>query len=220
MMFRARHQTLRTAGEAALATLADPAGARESPSDASDANGGDASRGAENPTARLRRVIDHHYDSLWRTLRYLGVPEASVDDAAQQTLCVLARRLNDVESGAEVAFLFATAIRVASEARRSVRRNRAEPVQDVDSFPTTAASTEELVDQRRAREVLEQVLEAIPSDLRIVFVLFEIEELALAEIAGLLGIPTGTAASRLRRARESFQTVVRRRQAAERGGRR
>ena len=214
MMFRERHQTLRTAGDAALSPAA-PAGARESPSGTSDANGG-----AENPTARLRRVIDHHYDSLWRTLRYLGVPDASVDDAAQQTLCVLARRLSDVESGAEVAFLFATAIRVASEARRSVRRNHADPVQDVDSFPATAASPEELVDQRRAREVLEQVLDAIPTDLRVVFVLFEIEELSLAEIADLLGIPTGTVASRLRRARDSFQTVVRRRQAAERGGRR
>jgi RNA polymerase sigma-70 factor, ECF subfamily len=220
MMFRERHQTLRTAGEAALATPADPAGARESPSGTSDADGGDASRGAENPTARLRRVIDHHYDSLWRTLRYLGVPDAGVDDAAQQTLCVLARRLDDVAPGGEIAFLFATAIRVASDARRAVRRNHAEPVQDIDSFPTTAASPEERVDQRRAREVLEQVLEAIPTDQRVVFVLFEIEELSLAEIAGLLGIPPGTVASRLRRARESFQTVVRRRQAAERGGRR
>jgi RNA polymerase sigma-70 factor, ECF subfamily len=220
MMFRERHQTLRTAGDAALASPADPAGARESPSDTADARVGDADRGTEDPTARLRRVIDNHYDSLWRTLRYLGVPEASVDDAAQQTLCVLARRLNDVASGAEIAFLFATAIRIASEARRAARRNHSEPVEDIDSFPATAASPEELLDQRRAHEVLEQVLDAIPIDLRVVFILFEIEELALAEIANLLGIPTGTVASRLRRGRESFQTVVRRRQAAQRGGRR
>jgi RNA polymerase sigma-70 factor (ECF subfamily) len=45
-------------------------------------------------------------------------------------------------------------------------------------------------------------------DLRSVFVLFEIEELSTQEIAVLLGIPTGTAASRLRRAREEFDRLL------------
>jgi RNA polymerase sigma-70 factor (ECF subfamily) len=47
------------------------------------------------------------------------------------------------------------------------------------------------------------------SDLRIVFVLYEFEEMHMTEIAGVLGIPRGTVASRLRRARLDFRARVR-----------
>jgi RNA polymerase sigma-70 factor (ECF subfamily) len=65
------------------------------------------------------------------------------------------------------------------------------------------------------RAVLRAVIDAIPTDLRVVFVLFELEELTLAQIAAMVGIPIGTAASRLRRARESFHGIVRRMQARQ-----
>jgi len=41
-----------------------------------------------------------------------------------------------------------------------------------------------------------------------VFVLHEIEGLSSSEIASIVGVPVGTAVSRLRRAREKFQTAV------------
>ena len=197
----------------AAAPAPSSGGERGSP-DPSD----DALPGTESPAVRLRRIADQNYDALWRTLRYLGVTDASVDDAAQQTLCVLARRLSEIAPGAEKSFLFATAIRVASDARRAARRNHSDPSESIDAFPAVMPTPEELVEERRAQEVLRQVVEAIPVDLRVVFVLFEIEELSLAEIAGLLGIPAGTVASRLRRARESFRAIVKRRQAVERDG--
>jgi len=45
-------------------------------------------------------------------------------------------------------------------------------------------------------------------DLRTVFVLYELEEMTMAEIATTLELPPGTVASRLRRGREAFQTAV------------
>jgi RNA polymerase sigma-70 factor (ECF subfamily) len=42
-------------------------------------------------------------------------------------------------------------------------------------------------------------------DLRTVFILFEIEGLSAPSIASMLDIPVGTAASRLRRARDIFR---------------
>ncbi len=73
---------------------------------------------------------------------------------------------------------------------------------------------EELSDQLRARALMDSVLSAMPSELREVFVLFELEELAVAEVAELLSIPIGTVGSRLRRAREDFHERVRRLRAA------
>jgi RNA polymerase sigma-70 factor (ECF subfamily) len=168
--------------------------------------------------SRLRAIIDHHYDFVWRTLRYLGVPDANAEDAAQQVLCVLARRLDDVAPGAEAPFLFSTARRVASEMRRAARRRPTVSAQDVDSLVALVPGAEELIDERRAQAVLREVLDSIPADLRLVFVLFEVEELTLKEIASLLDIPVGTVGSRLRRARESFRATVVRLQGAGRPG--
>ena len=171
---------------------------------------------ATSARARLRAIIDQHYAFLWRTLRYLGVPDSATDDAAQQVLCIIARRLAEIATGAERSFVFSTALRVASEARRASRRRPAVPVEDIDGFPTPGATPEEALERRRAHEALRDVLEGIPVDLRMVFVLFELEELTQSEIASMLGIAQGTVASRLRRARDKFRALVRRRLAAGR----
>jgi RNA polymerase sigma-70 factor (ECF subfamily) len=162
--------------------------------------------------ARLRSIVDRHYSFLWRTLRYLGVPDGATDDAAQQVLCILARRLSDVRPDAEMAFLFSTALRVASEARRESRRRPPMVAVNVDTC-SAPATPEDLLDERRAHEVLREILEALPIDLRAIFILFEIEELTQVEIASLTGLAQGTVASRIRRAREKFRELVRRRSA-------
>ena len=61
-----------------------------------------------------------------------------------------------------------------------------------------------MLDRARARALLDEILEAMPLELRAVFTLFELEQLTMAQIAPLLGVPQGTVASRLRRAREVF----------------
>ena len=43
--------------------------------------------------ARLRRTVDANFDALWRFLRRLGIPEGDVDDAVQEVILVLARKL-------------------------------------------------------------------------------------------------------------------------------
>jgi RNA polymerase sigma-70 factor (ECF subfamily) len=72
---------------------------------------------------------------------------------------------------------------------------------------------------RRARQQLDAILDEMPLDLRAVFILHELEEETMADIAVTLGIPSGTAASRLRRARAVFYESVARYSSPERGGR-
>ncbi len=156
---------------------------------------------------KLRALQEEHFEFLWRSLRRLGVPEADVDDAVQQVFLVAARRT--IQPGAERAFLFSTALRVASHARRTLRRRR-EADEPVPEQTDLSPSPEELLDQRRARALLDEVLSSLPLDLRAVFILYELEELTVVEIALMLGIPGGTAASRLRRARECFHETVER----------
>lgn len=193
--------------------------AREVEATALQAAGGAAAptaAAAISPERRLREIVDRHYDFLWRTVRYLGVPDASAEDAAQQVLCVVARRLNDVVPGAELSFLYGTAVRVAKDLRRSAHRHPATPDPDLDAFEAAGPNPEDLLARRRAHEELHKILATLPEDQRMVFVLYEIEELTMAEIARMLAMAPGTVASRLRKARDTFARIVERRGAAAR----
>ena len=120
------------------------------------------------------------------------------------------RRVDDIDAGRERAFLYGTAIRVASRARRTHARRRevmdGEPIELLDASPPP----DEILDRARARAMLDRVLESMPTEFRAVFVLYEIDQMTMAEIAELVGAPQGTVASRLRRARELFANERRR----------
>lgn len=166
---------------------------------------------------RIRRVVEAHYAFVWRSLRGLGVPAASADDAAQHVFLVAAQKMTAIAEGAERAFLFGTVTGVAANMRRSqnLRRDR-EIVDDgaLATAPDPSRAPDAELERREQCAVLEAILEAMPDDLRVVFVLFELEGLTSIEIAEVLAVPTGTVASRLRRAREDFQARVARRGAA------
>ena len=75
-----------------------------------------------------------------------------------------------------------------------------------------AGAAEAALDQQRARRALAAVLAGMPDELREAFVLFEIEELTAPEAAAALGIPVGTIASRVRRARDFVRAHMARRE--------
>ncbi len=159
----------------------------------------------------LSGLFHAHYASVWRLLRRFGVRPAQLDDAAQEVFWVAARRLEDIVPGREASFLYGVALRVASGELR--RERSAQPLADLDALERLvdeAPSPEEQLEQRRARQLLEWVLDRMPLDLRVVFVLFELEGLEVRDIAALHGIPLGTASSRLRRAREEFSAIAKR----------
>ncbi|MEO6574976.1 MAG: RNA polymerase sigma factor [Polyangiaceae bacterium] len=161
--------------------------------------------------ASIRSLLHEHHASIWRLLRRFGVPPASVDDAAQEVFWIAARRLADIKPGSEHAFLFGVAIRVAAEARRVQQRSHELTGTDkLDDAHDPTPNAEELLDQHRARGLLDEVLDEMTLDLRTAFVLFELEEMEIQAIADLLEIPVGTVGSRLRRAREEFSAISKR----------
>ncbi|HEY1956088.1 MAG TPA: sigma-70 family RNA polymerase sigma factor [Polyangiaceae bacterium] len=158
--------------------------------------------------ARLRAMVASHFEFIWRSLRGLGVPQGSVDDAAQQVFWIASQKLDAIQSGSERAFLFSTARGVAANARRARTRSRETDDAPLATMADAAPNPEQAAQRSQAKRVLERVLSEMDEDTRTVFVLFELEGLTSNEIAELLSIPVGTAASRLRRAREEFQLAV------------
>jgi RNA polymerase sigma-70 factor (ECF subfamily) len=160
---------------------------------------------AASADRRVRALVGGHFDFIGRVLRNLGVAEAEIDDLLQQVFCTAARRLPDIVVGSERAFLIQTAVNLAANARRARARSPEVGVAVLPEIADQAPSPEDLTDRRRAGLVLDRLLATMDLELRTVFVLYEIEQLSRAEIAGLLGLPGGTVASRLRRARGDFE---------------
>jgi RNA polymerase sigma-70 factor (ECF subfamily) len=156
-----------------------------------------------------RRWFDEHFDRLWRLVARLGVPRHSVDDVVQEVFITASRRHADIRAGQERRFLIGTAVRVSANYRtRACVRHEVPQGDWLDQARSSAPSAEQLLIEKRAREQLEQVLDCLPEQQRSVFVLFELEGFSVAEIAELLDLPSGTAASRLGRARARFSQVV------------
>ncbi|HEY1533810.1 MAG TPA: sigma-70 family RNA polymerase sigma factor, partial [Polyangiaceae bacterium] len=66
------------------------------------------------------------------------------------------------------------------------------------------------LERREALDILDTVLHSLDDEQREVFVLCEIEELTAPQAASIVGIPVGTVASRLRRARQTFGEELKR----------
>jgi len=165
---------------------------------------------------RVAGLVREHYGFVWRLLRRLGLREGDADDAAQQVFLAATGRLGDVEPARERSFLYGVALNVGARARRSHGRRREEPLEAAGEREAPGPNAEQLLERRQARELLDALLDEMPEDLRVVFVLFELEELSTPQIAELCEIPVGTAASRLRRAREDFEERVARVEARRR----
>lgn len=169
-----------------------------------------ASTAAERDAARVRRAMGAHYEAVWRFLRRLGLASADVDDATQKVFLVFAGRVASIEPAAERSFLFASAVRVASDARKKRARSRESLAADGETFDLEDPSpgAEAGIDDRRFRRWLDDVLGTLSEEHRAVLVLVDIEEQTMAEVSDVLAIPKGTVASRLRRARELFEEAA------------
>jgi RNA polymerase sigma-70 factor (ECF subfamily) len=157
---------------------------------------------------RIAATLTEHFDTVWRSLRRFGVGESLADDAAQHVFVTFAARIDVVEPGRERAYLIGIAARVAANFRRQHARSREEPVESVDLAPGSERNPEMLLVQQERLARLDAALATLPDVQRQVFVLYELEGFSTPEIAQALGIPLGTAASRLRRAREAFEAWV------------
>lgn len=185
-------------------------------SDASAFSLREAGSAKQSPrSARLERMFKEHHAPVWRTLRRLGLGPESAADATQQAFVIAAERLADVREGSERAYLFGTAIRLARGMQRRAKRIDLDP--EMDERAGVESRAEELVDHRRRFTLAERALSELDQELLEVFVLFELEGLTTPEIAELVGVPLGTAASRLRRAREAFRATASRLERSLRG---
>lgn len=164
----------------------------------------------------FREIYREHFGFVFRTLRALGVPGASLDDAVQEVFVVVHRRLGDFEGRSTLrTWLFSITHKVALNARRRERRKGGLSPLDVDT-PDPRRSPEEQTEAARSWRFVHGFLENLDEGKRAVFVLCLLEEATAVEAADALGIPVNTVYSRLHALRRSFRAALQARGEAER----
>lgn len=163
-------------------------------------------------------VHNRHGEFVWRTLHRMGVRHPHAEDVYQEVFLVVHRRLETFRGQCAITtWLYEICFRVAAGYRRKAYFKREELIADwsqLDSATSTASSPErQLLASRKAKQ-LEQILDGLPLEYRVVFVMFEVEGLTCEEIAETLGAPVGTVYSRLHRARKRFARLLKRQRIA------
>jgi RNA polymerase sigma-70 factor (ECF subfamily) len=162
----------------------------------------------------FRQVYDDYFDFVWRSLRRLGVREADAMDVTQSVFLTIHLRLASFEGRAQLrTWIFGICMRVASDHRRSAPVRREAVTDSIDANLGAAghdADPSVRAESRQAAAIAESLLNQLPEEQRIAFVLFELEEMSAEEIATLTDTAVGTIRSRLRLAREALHREAKR----------
>lgn len=175
-------------------------------SEPAEDNAGDETR------LTVTQVHERHGEFVWRTLNRMGVRPPHVEDVYQEVFLVVHRRLRTFTGqSALTTWLYEICFRVAAGYRRKAHFRREQLLPDwsaMESLSSQAPSPErQLVTARQAKQ-LERILDTMPLEYRVVFVMFEIEGMSSEQIAESVGAPLGTVYSRLYRARKRFARAL------------
>jgi len=155
-------------------------------------------------------IFAAHRGFVWRMLSHLGVSDADREDVLQEVFVVVHRKIGGYREQDKLrAWLYAILVRVVRDHRRKVRRRR-ETVTDAPPERVEPPGQERGLQERQALEQAHRWLAVLPEQQRLVFVLYEVEQMSMNEIALALACPVQTAYSRLHRARELVVAQARR----------
>jgi len=154
-------------------------------------------------------IVVEYASFVWRALVHLGVGENQLNDVSQEVFLVATRKLEEFEGRSSVrTWLYGICRNLAADARR----RQAQAPELMDELPETIMmpAQEGALWAKRAHAQLVRALGTLADEPRLVFILFEIEQLTMEEIARATGAPLRTCYSRLESAREHVRAELRR----------
>jgi RNA polymerase sigma-70 factor (ECF subfamily) len=172
-----------------------------------------ATCGVEGEALSLAAIFREHGPFVWRLLRRLGASAVDADDLCQEVFIVLCRRFFEIDTSRPLRpWIYGVAVRLASEHRRRLRfRERAREDLEMSAPPPQHDELE----RHQAGALLRQAIARLDDTKRAIFVLHELEELTMTEIAEALSCPAQTAYSRLHAARKEVRVFFEQLEARE-----
>jgi len=169
-------------------------------------------------------IYERYFEFVWASARRLGVSAAAVDDVVQEVFMLIHAKVHTLRDPAALrSWIYGVVRRTASDHRRAQRTKDASGAAmaaESDLAREAQPTPQELSEQSDQVKLLYSLLAELDEPKREVFILAELEEMSVPEIAAALEIPLNTAYSRLRNARQAFEERLARRTARlESGGR-
>ena len=178
------------------------------------ASGTSSAPGGAAALPTFEQVYATWFDFVWRSARRLGVGESSLDDVVQDVFLTVHRRLADFEGRSSVkTWLFGIVLRVTRDYRRTLRRKPTQPL----THEVVGNGSDPLADAERAEglRLLHSLLDNLSDDKREAFVLVELEQMVVPDVAELLQENVNTVYARVRAARHDFEAALRRQRALD-----
>jgi RNA polymerase sigma-70 factor (ECF subfamily) len=167
----------------------------------------------------FRVIMQRHNRRLYRIARAVLRNDSEAEDVVQEAYVRAFTNLAEFRGEASLATWLSRI--VLNEALGRIRRNR--PTADLTSLENRAQSQAEIIPfphaspqldpertmaQRQIQILLEQAIDKLPDDFRIVLVARVIEEMSIEETAALFGLRTETVKTRLHRARKLLRDAL------------
>jgi len=176
-------------------------------------------RARERDEWAIRALIQRHNQRLYRIARGILRDDAEAEDALQEGYLKAFSHLNDFAGNSSIGtwlcrIIMNEALGRLRQRRPTVDWNSMEdagmPSADIIRLSADARrpDPERAVAQRQIRRLLEQAIDRLPEDFRIVLIARVVEEMSVQETAALLDIRPETVKTRLHRARLLLRRTI------------
>jgi len=160
--------------------------------------------------ASFARVALPHLDSAYNLARWLVRDPTTAEDVVQDAMVRALSYFASFRGDNARAWLLQIVRNTALT--RLAQRSPEQPLEAEaggrhEHLPDPGRDPEAALAQTEEKSRLDQVLAALPADLRECVVLRELEEMSYRDIARVTGVPVGTVMSRLFRARQALLRV-------------
>jgi RNA polymerase sigma-70 factor (ECF subfamily) len=164
----------------------------------------------------FNRLVLAHQDRVYSLAYRIMGDSASAADAAQEAFINAWRRLETYRGGAFQSWLLRITANTCYDALRYSKRRPATGLDDLpgaesdDGPPLVAAdlTPEQALQQRELAQAIQQCINALQPDQRMVLVLCDVQEMSYQEVAESNGMNLGTVKSRLSRARAAVRQCL------------
>lgn len=160
--------------------------------------------------SRFEAVVLPHLDAAYALGRWLTKNDADAADIVQEAMLRAFRYFDGYRGGDARSWVLQIVRRTAygwlarNRSAETVTLGDAEP-DGLEGCAANGTGPEELIANRAELRRLDRLIEGLPTPLREVIVLRELQELGYREIAEVTGVPLGTVMSRLSRARAALR---------------
>lgn len=164
----------------------------------------------------LEQCVREYGKDIYSFCKYLTQNPQEADDLYQDVFLTAVKRHDKINyADNPKSYLLSVALRIwKNKKRKYAWRRRIADMESLTEYTPPAENSmpsslpEEHILEDETRRAVRQAVERLPEKLRVTVLLYYMENLSTAQIAGLLKLPKGTVLSRLHQARQRLKTKL------------